>query len=74
MASTVLLLYDAALTLGREYQYIWCPPKSWVSRVLYVVNRYLALFYNLLIVATIPRLSDTVSIHLLLPADAKLVD
>lgn len=57
-----LLLYDVVLTLGREYQYIWRSPKSWVSRALYVLNRYTVLLYNILNLGTIPPMSDTVSI------------
>ncbi|KAL1937254.1 hypothetical protein VTO73DRAFT_13923 [Trametes versicolor] len=59
IAVTVLLLYDAILTAGQEYQYIWRSPKTWVPRVLYLWNRYISLLYNLLSLGTIPSISNT---------------
>lgn len=61
----VLLLYDILLNSGREYQYVWRAPKPWVSRILYVLNRYMSLLALLLGLGTIPSVSDTVSTQVL---------
>ncbi|OJT06148.1 hypothetical protein TRAPUB_3083 [Trametes pubescens] len=55
-----LLLYDILLTSGQEYQYIWRAPKTSVSRILYVWNRYMFLLYLILSLGTIPSISDAV--------------
>ncbi|KAL1937160.1 hypothetical protein VTO73DRAFT_14502 [Trametes versicolor] len=60
---TALLLYDVILTSGREYQYIWRSPKSWVSRVLYMWNRYMFLFNLLVNLGTIPAISVTITAY-----------
>lgn len=61
--AVALLLYDVLLTSGQEYQYIWREPKAWVSRVLYMWNRYMSFLYNILQLGTIHRISDTVSVN-----------
>ncbi|EIW56807.1 uncharacterized protein TRAVEDRAFT_49629 [Trametes versicolor FP-101664 SS1] len=66
IATTALLLYDVILTSGREYQYIWRSKKSWVSRGLYVWNRYMYLLYLLMNLGTIPPISDIRWMHVLM--------
>ncbi|KAL1937162.1 hypothetical protein VTO73DRAFT_14504 [Trametes versicolor] len=62
LATTALLLYDVLLTSGQEYRYIWRSRKSWISRILYVCNRYMYLLYLLLNPGTIPSISDVVKV------------
>jgi hypothetical protein len=41
-----VLIYDHIATLPEEIAYIWCRPKA-LSAMLFLVNRYVALFSNL---------------------------
>ncbi|OJT03954.1 hypothetical protein TRAPUB_5355 [Trametes pubescens] len=58
IVATVLLLYDTLLTSGQECRYIWRSGTSWVSRLLYVWNRYMSPLYLSLNLGTIPSISD----------------
>ncbi|KAI0820482.1 hypothetical protein BC628DRAFT_845473 [Trametes gibbosa] len=55
---TAFFVYDWILCLGREYQYIWQSGMSWASRLLYLCTRCTYLLSVLLVLATIPPMSD----------------
>ncbi|KAH9856116.1 hypothetical protein C2E23DRAFT_503445 [Lenzites betulinus] len=57
----VLLAYDTLLNMEREVSLVWQSQKSWVSRVIYVLNRYTMLFSSLLQLGVVPSISDSVS-------------
>ncbi|EIW63096.1 uncharacterized protein TRAVEDRAFT_43403 [Trametes versicolor FP-101664 SS1] len=64
--SSSLIAYDVLLTFGQEYLYIWRSRKSWFTRILYMWNRYMYLLYSLLILGTIPSMSNTEPKHQML--------
>ncbi|EIW56803.1 uncharacterized protein TRAVEDRAFT_49625 [Trametes versicolor FP-101664 SS1] len=70
---TVMLVYDVLLTSGKEYQYIWRSPKSWFSRVLYLWNRYMCLLNNVMVLGTIPSMSDTQYVHCAHPSNDRFI-
>ncbi|KAI0640157.1 hypothetical protein C8Q77DRAFT_1153047 [Trametes polyzona] len=43
LAAAVFPLYDMLLNLDRELEYIWLSRRHWVSRTIYVLNRYMVL-------------------------------
>ncbi|KAI0356738.1 hypothetical protein OH77DRAFT_1422925 [Trametes cingulata] len=57
VAATALLLYDVLLSFDAEARLVWRNPKSFAS-LLYLLNRYLALFILLLSFATINPIPD----------------
>ncbi|KAH7908663.1 hypothetical protein BJ138DRAFT_327366 [Hygrophoropsis aurantiaca] len=43
LAATVLYIYDLVTTLDKEVDLVWTRPRSFLQ-ILYIINRYLALF------------------------------
>ncbi|KAG1732274.1 hypothetical protein EDB19DRAFT_1290395 [Suillus lakei] len=46
LVPNIILLYDHMATLTEEIDFIWCRPKA-LSAVLFLLNRYVALFGNI---------------------------
>ncbi|KAG1859593.1 hypothetical protein DFJ58DRAFT_780344 [Suillus subalutaceus] len=46
LAGNTILIYDHMTTLPEEIAFIWCRPKA-LSAVLFLLNRYVALFANI---------------------------